>query len=103
VASKRVIGSGMPESFLEQRALVAPLSALSIALVISFAGDRSGSSIAWVVTAVIGGSAVTELLIPSAPAAVPATASRQTPRPPIDELDEDEDDDDDDNDEETAR
>jgi Kef-type K+ transport system membrane component KefB len=103
VASKRVIGSGMPESFLEQRALVAPLSALSIALVISFAGDRSGSSIAWVVTAVIGGSAVTELLIPSAPAAVPATASRQTPRPPIDELDEDDDDDDDDNDEETAR
>jgi hypothetical protein len=99
VATKRV--TRMPETFLEQRALVAPLSALSIALVISFAGDAAGKSIAWVVTAVIGGSAVTELLIPPAPA---APIRPRTPIP-IDELDDDDDelDDEDDEDDDDAQ
>jgi Kef-type K+ transport system membrane component KefB len=81
VASKSVIGSRMPERFLEQRVLIAPLSALSTALVISFAGSHASQSITWVVTAVIGGAIVTELLIPAAPPEPPAPER-------IDELDE---------------
>ncbi|MBA3452654.1 MAG: hypothetical protein H0T42_06085 [Deltaproteobacteria bacterium] len=86
LASKSVIGSPMPAGFLEQRMLVPPLSALSIALVISVAGRHPGDSITWVVTAVIGGAIVTELLIPGTP-----VASRASER--VDELDADGDDD----------
>jgi len=42
--------------------LIAPLSGLSIALVISVA-DYGGSTLPWVTTAVIGGAIVTEVLV----------------------------------------
>jgi Kef-type K+ transport system membrane component KefB len=91
LASNRVIGAHMPAGFLEQRVLVAPLSALSIALVISVASRHAGQSIAWVVTAVIGGAIATELLIPAP--VQPANGLREPQhrksQPKIDELDDD--------------
>jgi Kef-type K+ transport system membrane component KefB len=86
IATTRGIGPRMPEKFIENRTLVAPLSALAIALVISVAGTGANADpIKWVVTAVIGGAVLTELLTPSAreQALVPT-------REMIDELDDEE-------------
>lgn len=88
--SKRVLAPSMPPRFLDDRQLVVPLSALSIGLVISVSHTYAGQSIAWVVTAVIGGAIVTELLIPARksdepedddPAAAPAAAQPASPPP----------------------
>jgi hypothetical protein len=60
-ASKTVVGSVLPAGFASDRKLVTPLSSLSIALVLSVETADRGS---WIVTAVIGGALLTELLIP---------------------------------------
>lgn len=51
-----------PVGFTEDRTLIAPLSGLSIALVVSVAGF-GGAALPWITTAVIGGAMVTELLV----------------------------------------
>ena len=66
------------------RTLVTPLSVLSIALVISAEHSHAGSdTLSWVVTAVIAGALVTEVLVQATP-----SEEDNEPPPPIDELDE---------------
>lgn len=60
-ASKTVVGSLLPVGFATERKLVSPLSSLSIALVLSV--ETAGERVAWIVTAVIGGALLTELLV----------------------------------------
>ena len=73
----------------EDRVLVAPVSALSIALVISLADAYRGERLAWVVTAVIGGALVTELLVQAAIESGDSIDDDEpAPRKPIDELDD---------------
>lgn len=68
-ASKTAVGSLLPAGFAEERALITPMSGLAIALVISIysltaAPTSDGElSLPWIITAVIGGSIVTELLV----------------------------------------
>src|SRR6185503_3647150 len=83
LASKTAVGALLPSSFAEQRQLVTPLSGLSIALVLSVESLYHDNGIPWIVTAVLGGSIVTELLVSrnGDPAATPA---------PLDELERDE-------------
>jgi Kef-type K+ transport system membrane component KefB len=52
----------VPAGFTEDRMLIAPLSGLSIALVISVAGF-GGQALPWIMTAVIGGAVITEILV----------------------------------------
>lgn len=71
IASKTAVGSFLPKSFADERSLVTPLSGLSIALVLSLealyarADDRTVDSVSlqWMITAVIGGAIVAELLV----------------------------------------
>ncbi len=63
VASKTALSALLPPSFAEQRALVTPLSGLSIALVISLQGYYKDAGLPWIITAVIGGAVVAELLV----------------------------------------
>ena len=79
VGSRAVIGDA------SERTLVTPLSVLSIALVISAEQTYGSRTLPWVVTAVIGGALVTELLVQ----ATPAPVDDPPPPAPIDELDED--------------
>ena len=62
VAGRRVADAEMPAGFADHRQLVVPISSLSIALVISV-GGAGGDGVTWVITAVIGGSILTELLV----------------------------------------
>jgi Kef-type K+ transport system membrane component KefB len=55
-------GGESPRGFTEDRTLIAPLSGLSIALVVSVAG-YGGTALTWVTTAVIGGAIVAEMLV----------------------------------------
>jgi Kef-type K+ transport system membrane component KefB len=92
VASKTVVGADLPKAFVDQRALVTPMSGLAIALVISLESLYHDEGIPWIVTAVIGGSMLTELLVSrtATPEAQPTTLRLEragTPLP-IDELDE---------------
>ena len=50
-------------AFADQRTLVTPMSGLSIALVISVESLYHDDGLPWIMTAVIGGSIVTELLV----------------------------------------
>jgi Kef-type K+ transport system membrane component KefB len=92
IASKTVVGADLPKAFVDQRALVTPMSGLAIALVISVESLYHDEGIPWIVTAVIGGSMLTELLVSRTQASdVPQTLRMEragTPLP-IDELDED--------------
>jgi hypothetical protein len=73
----------------EDRVLVAPVSALSIALVISLVDMYRGERLAWVVTAVIGGALLTELLVQAAlESGDTIDDDDPAPRKPIDELDD---------------
>ncbi len=63
IASRTVVGALLPSGFADQRQLVAPMSGLSIALVISVGSLYTDTGLPWVVTAVIGGSIVTEILV----------------------------------------
>jgi Kef-type K+ transport system membrane component KefB len=89
IASKTVVGAELPKAFVDQRALVTPMSGLAIALVISVESLYHDEGIPWIVTAVIGGSILTEYLV----SRTQAPEVQQTPRMerartplPIDEL-----------------
>lgn len=92
-AGKRVVGSELPSAFTESRGLVLPMSTLSIALVVSIERFRD-PGLSWVVTAVIAGAVVTELIVGVLPdpekqqPAPLANASGSLPRVPVDELDD---------------
>jgi len=57
-AAKTTVGADLPIGYADYRALVTPVSALSIALVISGGGGTT-----WIATVVIGGAVMTELLV----------------------------------------
>jgi hypothetical protein len=92
-AAKSTVGKNLPEGYADRRAMVTPVSALSIALVISLYGltgqivhlvDNSPSPVPiWIATVVIGGAVVTEILVSIAAPPRPAK-----PVGPPDELDE---------------
>lgn len=63
LASKTVVGALLPANFAEDRELITPMSGLSIALVISIERLQTDPGLPWIVTAVIGGSIATELLM----------------------------------------
>ena len=63
LASKTGVGALLPADFADQRQLVTPISGLSIALVISVESLYHDAGLPWIVTAVIGGSVVTEFLV----------------------------------------
>jgi Kef-type K+ transport system membrane component KefB len=90
IASKTVVGGSLPTAFADQRQLVTPMSGLAIALVISVDSLYHDQGIPWIVTAVIGGSIVTELLVSrtSKPEAAPRMERMRTSPTlaPIDEL-----------------
>jgi Kef-type K+ transport system membrane component KefB len=62
IASRTGVGAVLPSGFADRRQWIAPMSGLSIALVVSVQGPGD-AGLTWVVTAVIGGAIVTELLI----------------------------------------
>jgi Kef-type K+ transport system membrane component KefB len=92
-ATKRVVGQVLPSAFTENRQLVLPMSTLSIALVVSIQRFRD-PGLSWVVTAVIAGALVTDLIVglwPDPEHQVPASlasTSGALPRAPIDELED---------------
>ncbi|HEX3766051.1 MAG TPA: hypothetical protein VHW23_45455 [Kofleriaceae bacterium] len=94
IASRIAVGAQLPSGFADQRQRIAPLSGLSIALVISVQGAAGDVGLSWVVTAVIGGAIVTELLIRDGGPEGAAGGARPDTEPPdggpepIDELDE---------------
>jgi len=63
MTAKTAVGQFLPSSFADTREWVTPLSGLSIALVISVQSLYADAGLPWIVTAVIGGSIVTEFLI----------------------------------------
>jgi hypothetical protein len=96
VASKTAVGSLLPTAFADQRTLVTPLSGLSMALVISVQSLYHDEGLPWIITAVIGGAIVAELLVartkdPVQQAAVQAPIDELDDSGPIDDLDEGED------------
>jgi hypothetical protein len=81
LASKTAVGALLPSAFADQRQLITPLSGLSVALVISVESLYHDDGLQWIVTAVIGGSIVTEFLISRT-----AGADDAVPNAPMDEL-----------------
>ncbi len=91
IASKTAVGALLPVGFADNRQLVAPMSGLSIALVISVSSLYADPGLAWVVTAVIGGSILTELLVQAThreDRAAPIAVDELEHSGPIDELDD---------------
>lgn len=91
VASKTGVGALLPKTFADDRQLVTPISGLSIALVISVESLYHDSGLAWIITAVIGGSIATEFLASRGggeEAAVAAPIDELERDAPIDELDD---------------
>jgi len=80
IAAKTTVGALLPIGFAEHRRLVTPMSALSIALVISVESLYHDTGLGWVITAVIGGSIATELLLQR------TKDDPEVGAPPIDEL-----------------
>ncbi len=60
--TRTTLGGALPAEFTERRKLVLPMSTLAIALVVSIERFRD-VGLSWVVTAVIGGAILTELLV----------------------------------------
>jgi hypothetical protein len=89
LASKSVLGTLLPKGFVDQRQLVQPMSGLSIALVVSVGSLYIDKGLGWVVTAVIGGAIVTEILVQltSRDEALPS-AIDELHSAPIDDLDD---------------
>jgi hypothetical protein len=86
-AARTVVGGQLPAAFTDQqRQLVSPMSGLSIALVISVGSLYPEAGLRWVMTAVIGGAIVTEVLV--ALTSLPPPVEPPPPPPAIDELDE---------------
>ncbi len=89
------MGGALPAELTGPRALVLPMSTMAIALVVSVERFRD-VGLSWVVTAVIGGAVVTELLVSAGSGddddergIAPATYSgRKTPIDELDEIDE---------------
>ena len=89
LASKTAVGTLLPEGFAEDRALITPMSGLSIALVISIDRLSSDPGLPWIVTAVIGGSLATELLMRKRPGEeAPEPMYESEKAAPIDDLDD---------------
>jgi Kef-type K+ transport system membrane component KefB len=89
LASKTAVGALLPSGFADQRQLVTPMSSLSIALVVSVQSLSQDAGLTWVVTAVIGGAIVTELLVRETRAADRVAAPLEPEASaPIDELDD---------------
>lgn len=88
LASRTAVGALLPSGFADHCRLVAPLSGLSIALVVSVPSLAQDAGLSWVVTAVIGGAIATELLVQRTGAAdrvaAPVEPEASTP---MDELD----------------
>lgn len=63
ITSRTAVGALLPVGFADNRQLVAPMSALSIALVISVGSVQVDAGLEWVITTVIGGSILTEILV----------------------------------------
>src|SRR5207237_144759 len=79
LTSKTAVGALLPSGFADQRQPVQPMSGLSIALVVSVGSLYTDFGLSWVVTAVIGGAIVTEIL-------VQLTTKQEAAPGPIDEL-----------------
>jgi hypothetical protein len=95
VASKTAVGAYLPKSFADRRNWVTPLSGFSVALVISVQSLYMDAGLTWIVTAVIGGSFVTELLVSRSGGGTMVAADGATSMPldelerePLDELDD---------------
>ena len=91
IASKTVVGALLPSGFADQRSIVAPMSGLSIALVISVSSLYNDEGLPWVVTAVIGGSIVSEFLVQltsKEEASTSAPLDALDAKAPVDELDD---------------
>jgi hypothetical protein len=89
LASKTVVGTLLPAGFAEDRALITPMSGLSIALVISIDRLHDDLGLPWIVTAVVGGSIVTELLMRKRPGEeAPEPLYDNEKSAPIDDLDD---------------
>jgi hypothetical protein len=84
MAAKTKVGAFLPSNFADQRNWVTPLSGLSIALVVSVQSLYHDDGLPWIVTAVIGGSLLTELLVTRTAQAEPASLA------PLDELEREE-------------
>jgi Kef-type K+ transport system membrane component KefB len=91
MAAKTAVGAYLPKNFADQRNWVTPLSGLSIALVVSVQSLYQDAGLPWIVTAVIGGSILTEVLVTRT-----STEERGVQQPldelerdaPVDELDD---------------
>ncbi|MGN6104978.1 MAG: cation:proton antiporter, partial [Kofleriaceae bacterium] len=88
LAGTTAVGALLPPGFADQRRLVAPMSSLSIALVISVESLYHDSGLPWVTTAVIGGALVTELLAQAAARPDDESAVPEAAPPRLDETDE---------------
>jgi Kef-type K+ transport system membrane component KefB len=80
IVSRFTLRSTIPVEFTQHRSLVLPMSMLAIALVVSIERFRD-LGLSWVVTAVIGGAVVFELLVPSGDDEGEATASKPVDEP----------------------
>jgi Kef-type K+ transport system membrane component KefB len=88
MTAKTAVGQFLPSNFADQRNWVTPLSGLSIALVISVDSLYHDAGLPWIVTAVIGGSIVTEFLVSrTATPERPITSPSLTTVAPTGELD----------------
>lgn len=90
--SHSALGAGLPTGFVDDRTLVSPLSPLAIALVLSLQGSAGGAPSPWLLTVVIGGAILTELVVQLAAPLVarggrPGGEPSATPAP-FDEVDE---------------
>ena len=91
MVGKTVVGSALPAGFADQRDLVTPISGLSIALVVSVESIYHDPGLAWIITAVIGGSIATEFLVSAThkgDTSAPAPIDELSAGGPIDELDD---------------
>jgi hypothetical protein len=92
MAARTAVGQFLPSGFADQRSWVTPLSGLSVALVISVQSLYADEGLPWIVTAVIGGSIVTEFLISRTAPEPTHYRAISEPVPtvggPVDELDE---------------
>jgi Kef-type K+ transport system membrane component KefB len=89
IAARTAVGSLLPIGFADDRRLVTPLSSLSIGLVVSVESLYHDTGLPWVITAVIGGSVITEFLVQATddgPERVPV--DELDAAAPIDELDD---------------
>lgn len=74
IASHTAVGELLPAGFADRRELVSPMSGLSITLVISVtslyvaSGIKMDPGLVWIVTAVIGGSILNEVIVQLFPA-----------------------------------